>query len=255
MKNKNKIKISIAITSLLALTLVFNQCVIDQKVNPSRRGETSSDSQGQAHHHDHYDTYDEYDDYSWDDPYEDEMMAAPMVPPVNVEEVREVTPDYGIKNFEQIYYTMSVLTGVSPNNSRVKAVFDDVSSALPSNNDIKTFSTGNQVSILKLATEFCHQMIDDSDLRRDVYPDVNFRRTPNEELNREKRAYLIERTIDHFLGQGVLGAGERNFIYAELNTLVSNLLDGSNLDSRNTTQMVGKGLCVTALGSIHNSIF
>lgn len=252
LKFKNKHKIFFSITALLSLTLIFNQCVLDTKVNKRPNRGVAEDAESTSFHNP-----EDYGNESRDDedPYQEEPMTPPMVPVVDVNQVREVSPSYGIKNFEQVYYTMSSLTGVDPTNRDVERVYQEVNSKLPNDNDIKTFASANQVAIVKLATEFCHVMIDNNTLRSAIYQNFDFGRTPNQVLNNDGKTQLINRTIDHFIGEGMLSAADRTFIQQELMVLTNELLEGSNLGSNVTTRMVGKGLCVTALGSIHSSIY
>lgn len=251
---KNKYKIGFSVIALLSLTVVFNQCVFETKTNKVPKRNVASEKNT-------YHSPQEDHDYGrevfepTDDPYEEEPMAPPMVPEVDPNQVREVTPDYGVKNFEQIYYTMSTLTGVEPTNSRVVNVYDDVSSKLPNDNDIKTFSSANQVAIVKLAAEYCDVMLENNTLRTRVYPNFNFTQNPGQAFSAQSRAYLIQRTQDHFFGEGMVEGSESEFMRAELDSLITNVLEGSNLGSATTTRMVGKALCVTALSSIHTSIF
>lgn len=249
---KNKHKIFFSVATLLSLTLVFNQCVLDTKVNKRPDRGVAEDTESTNYHNPGNSGNEVRDE---EDPYQEDPMTPPMVPVIDVNQVREVSPSYGIKNFEQVYYTMSSLTGVDPTNRDVERVYQEVNSKLPNDNDIKTFASANQVAIVKLATEFCHVMIENNTLRSAVYQNFDFTRTPNQILNNEGKTQLITRTIDHFIGEGMLSAADRSFMQQELMVLTNQLLEGANLGSNLTTRMVGKGLCVTALGSIHSSIY
>ncbi|MDA9951493.1 hypothetical protein N9D31_02845 [Oligoflexaceae bacterium] len=59
----------------------------------------------------------------------------------------------GVKNFDQINVTMSRLTGVPV--SETKNLFNNVKSSLPSKNNFALFSGSMQVSVVKLASEYC----------------------------------------------------------------------------------------------------
>lgn len=65
----------------------------------------------------------------------------------------------GVKNFDQINASFSVLTGVSQSSGNVVNDFNALKAGLPLNNDIKTFSGSSQTAVVKLAARYCQEAI------------------------------------------------------------------------------------------------
>ena len=59
--------------------------------------------------------------------------------------------DIGVKTFDAINATMASITGVSPNNAKVKATYANVRQSLPAVHDIQAFLSSHQTSIAQLA--------------------------------------------------------------------------------------------------------
>lgn len=257
MKNhRTKLKFFISIASMLFVLTVYNQCLIDNKTNPSRKKQTTTEESNRAPTNSPYDNdtiVNEDDPYP--EPSDDVMAPPPMTPPVDVVEIRREQPVVGIKNFEQVFYTMASLTGVPPTNTNVVRVYDEVSTQLPTENDIKTFAPSNHVGVLKLAAEFCDLMIENGTYRSAAYPGFNFNQTPTQVLNTAGREMVVQQSIDHFFGLGVLSPEEQGMIRGEFQGLITTLLANTNLNQSATTRMVVKGLCVASLGSVHLNLF
>lgn len=152
----------------------------------------------------------------------------------------------GIKDYEQINMTMSVLTGVDPNS--VSGAFNQASSSLPTENDSKQFSSSNQVAITKMAAEYCNSLIGNNTLRTAFYPDYNFNMKPKEGLTQENRDFIIEQTLTKFWGE-VATDDEKAQAHEELNVLIDELLENENMDSTATNQNVIKGVCTVVLST------
>lgn len=84
--------------------------------------------------------------------------------------IAQQVTNVGVKNFDQINETFSVLTGVPPSevagvtqiNGQNQDGFDALKAALPLSNDLRTFSGPTQVAILKLAGRYCYRAIRDN---------------------------------------------------------------------------------------------
>lgn len=76
-----------------------------------------------------------------------------------------VTADIGVKMFDAINATMSSITGVSPNNPKVKATYASVRQSLPAVNDIQGYLSSHQTSLAQLALQYCNVMMDTPSLR------------------------------------------------------------------------------------------
>ena len=80
----------------------------------------------------------------------------------------------GVKMFDAINATMSSITGVSPNNAKIKATYANVRQSLPAVHDINGYLSSHQTSVAQLALQYCSVMVDDPTLRNAFFPGVNF---------------------------------------------------------------------------------
>ena len=75
-------------------------------------------------------------------------------------DLRDVQVDAGLRNYAQINATMAALTGVAANTEAVRTVFQEqLANSLPTGNDIKAFLGSHQVSVFKLAVEYCDALV------------------------------------------------------------------------------------------------
>jgi hypothetical protein len=73
--------------------------------------------------------------------------------------------DIGVRTFDQINATMAAVTGVSPNNAKVKATFDSIRQSLPATPNIQAFLSSHQTSVAQLALQYCNVLVDDTTMR------------------------------------------------------------------------------------------
>ncbi len=228
------------VISLTFMLFSFNHCVIKQETaSKSKTGtsnSTSSSSEPTA---------------NLPDPIVDitpEPEPTPMEMPPDPVIIQSQTIDIGVKNFEQINETMAVLTGVDPMTNAIRNTYRDLEVQLPTDNSIKSFLAANQVAITKLAAEYCDQLVNSGTLRAQVWPGLNFGRSPAQELsNNTQRFNVIDQTMNRFWGEQM--GGSRNASQLELFSLMSDLLSGENLNSNNTTRTTMKGICTATLSS------
>jgi hypothetical protein len=85
-----------------------------------------------------------------------------------------VTSDLGVKLFDAINATMSSITGVSPNNAKVKATYSNVRQSLPAVSDINGYLSSHQTSLAQLALQYCNVMMDTPSLRDAFFTGINY---------------------------------------------------------------------------------
>jgi hypothetical protein len=73
----------------------------------------------------------------------------------------EPTSEIGVRTFDEISATMSVLTGVSQLDPGVVVAFDEVRQSLPAIAGIDAFLSSHQASVASLAIEYCNAMVND----------------------------------------------------------------------------------------------
>lgn len=224
--NKRFIYKFVSATMLILLVGVFTQCIA---TNTEQVGNSSSSSSSSNNH------------------------VAPTDPGqiINNTEVSE-----GIKSHEQIFYTMSSLTGVPVTNNEVRNVYNQVSTSLPTDNDLKVFLPPHQLAITKLAAEFCNSLVENANLRQAIWPSyTGFATTVGRgSLSAQNREIIIQGAVDAFWG-GVISEDELYAAEEELDLLITDLLVGESTSDAAVTRNVIKGVCTVALSSAHVTLF
>jgi concanavalin A-like lectin/glucanase superfamily protein len=85
----------------------------------------------------------------------------PLTPdPPDAQDLDPVS-DIGVRTFDEISATMSVLTGVSQLDPGVRATFDEVRQSMPAIPSIDAFLSSHQAAIAQLAIEYCDAMVNE----------------------------------------------------------------------------------------------
>lgn len=173
----------------------------------------------------------------------------------SVNEVAAIQTSTGVKNHEQLLYTMAELTGVPASTTQIKTVYNQVSATLPTTNEVKSLLAPNQVAIVKLAAEFCNQLMDNANVRanRDaMFAPINFQAGATNldflTTPANSRAF-VGALIDNFWG-GMISENDLMDAEDELMGLLSDLAMGE-ANSSAGARKVAKGVCTAALSSAH----
>ena len=173
----------------------------------------------------------------------------------------------GVKNHEQIFQTMSALTGVPTSNAGVLNVYNEVAPTLPTSNDVKAFLAPNNVAVVKLAAEYCNQLLENQALRDALFNTsynnlamINFSTVTLANLSvPATKASFIQRLTDNFWG-GIISEEDLNESEADLNDLFNYLQNGDSManpvvpaEANNNAgaKKVAKGVCTAVLSSAH----
>jgi hypothetical protein len=169
----------------------------------------------------------------------------PTAPKAEAQIINEIQVDTGVKNHEQILHTMGVLTGIDPfSNNGIMNVYRQVEMSLPTDNDIKVFSSTQQVAITKLAAEFCFVLSGNGTLRSNIWPGFQFGQSANSAFR--DRPLFIDQTIEAFWGP-MLSAEELDVAHEDLDALITILINNQN-NTTATTRTV-RGVCTAVLSS------
>ncbi len=183
---------------------------------------------------------------------------APVVPGGFSEEPR---PRIGMRTFRQIHQTMAALTGVSPRSREVREVFEEIRDQLPSSPDVRTFVSSHQVSVFKLALEYCDVLVETPRLR-----DAFFGGNPPLPLaspvaqvfgDPVLRQRVLDTTVDRFFGTDLEDQPARDRVRPILDGLVDILVGSCAGDEApededcgaERTRVVLKSVCSAVLGS------
>ncbi len=238
-----KTRIFGVVLSLGFMLLSFNHCVVKQKTaSKANTGTSESTSTANAPENNLPDPI-----IDITPPPDSVATPSPSEPAPPPEVIRAQQIDVGVKNFEQINATMSVVTGVDAGTNAIRRTFSDIEVQLPSGNNVKSFLAANQVAITKLAAEYCDQLVNNSTLRSRIWPSFNFGGTPSTVLaNNVQKSQVINDTLDAFWGVNV--GSSRITSQAEMRSLIDALMAGEPNDG-NTTRTTMKGICTAALAS------
>ena len=238
---KNIFRVSASVAVLTGVLLGFNQCVVDK--SESGKLKTSLTTGGSA------------GDINSNNSLPDGLVMPPMNTGSTSSDNDDL--DVGVKNFDQVYQSMAASTGVSVNyDGNLVNTYNILTTSLPSNNDIGSYLPNNQIAVTKLAGEFCQRLLEDVNLRKVIWPTMDFNQAPkvifavaNKAANKQT---IINQAMTSFLPP--LDADSKVQTYNELNDLFEALLDGTDVNSNVSTKAVVKGMCITTLSSAHATI-
>ena len=177
-------------------------------------------------------------------------ITTPPAPKDEGQIINELQVTTGVKNHEQILHTMGVVTGIDPfTENDIMNVYNQVSSSLPTDNDIKVYTSTQQVAVSKLAAEFCYQLsLTEYATQRNRIWALNLNSASDTALNSQGRSILIEDTIEGLWG-GMVNDDERNMAHSEFNNLIEAAIDNTN--STANTQRAFRAVCTAALSSAY----
>jgi hypothetical protein len=224
-----RVKMTISITLLLGMLVGFNQCVLNSVASKK--------------------TTSTYGSSEVPDPVTTDTGETTTTTTTAKSAEALASMDVGIKNFDQINYTMSQLTGIPTSNTNVASVYSDIAIQLPTDNNVQNFLPSMQVAITKLATEYCDRLIEIGTLKATIWPGIDFTQTPTQTLTTAKKTLLISQTISYFYGP--VSSSESATITTELTSLYDSLISGESLTTSATTKKVVKGLCTASLSSAY----
>ncbi|MGB1262017.1 MAG: LamG domain-containing protein [Cognaticolwellia sp.] len=174
---------------------------------------------------------------------EGELVVTPETP-ANTE-----SPEIGLRNFDEIHASMSQLTGVPQENSKVYGVYQLIQRQLPSITNIETFISAQQMAITQLAIAYCDSAIEDNTLRSTWFPNINFNAVPNTAYAPAQRAQFITPLLEQLMPLNLASQPVKADVGSELNNLIDRLaVCNSNCDAERT-RTIAKASCAAVLAS------
>ncbi len=173
------------------------------------------------------------------------------LPPVN-----QVVVKAGLRNYEQINATMSTLTGVPRTNATVRTEFvTNLSTSLPTDNDVRAFLGSQQVAVFKLAVEYCDALVKDTAGRGAVFGVFNFAATPAVAFDTAGKDALADALVTKFWGKGLASLPPHAESVDAVVAVIDSLLVGKNLATVAVTPAVATAVCTAALASAPVTMF
>ncbi len=169
-------------------------------------------------------------------------------PPTPEQVLNQAQVEVGLKNFEQLNYTFSELTGIPV--ASAANTYNAVESTLPSENAIKVLQSSHQVSITRLAAEYCRLTAATAASRDRIFYAGILNQLPaavNKDL-------LIENITNSFWGEDVVDPVELDSSRLMLSDLFEDIVamePAGTRNSTNTTLEAVRGVCTAALSSAY----
>ena len=157
-------------------------------------------------------------------------------------------PAIGLRTFDEINATMSVLTGVS--TTSVDSTYQVIIQQLPSTADILGFLSAHQVAVSQLSIDYCDQLVSDTTARSTYFaPFSAFTATPTTAFDTAGRDALLDNMINKMMGTNLGSQPLASDVKTELNALITKLMPcpGGNCTGR--TETIIKASCSALLGS------
>jgi len=169
----------------------------------------------------------------------------------------EEAPEVGVKDADRLLQTMSVLTGVPV--ATVRGVYNsDLKAQLPSNSRVEAMLETHIMGAAKLASEYCHALIDSDAMRRAIWDrqvngaavSFDFNTNNLNSLTTEStRQYFIDTMLEQFWGVGVLEPSEYMDGANAIEDLILDLLAQNPANTSASKRNITKSACTAALSS------
>lgn len=152
--------------------------------------------------------------------------------------------DIGVRTFDAINATMASITGVSPNDARIRATYTSVRQSLPAVHDIQAFLSSHQTAIAQLALQYCNVLVDTPAARSAFFGSANFSSNLTMQADRDA---IINPLVTKAIGD-VASQPAQAQVHAELDALINRLCTAQSCGGRRTLD-VAKAACGAAIGN------
>ena len=163
--------------------------------------------------------------------------------------LQKIQASIGLRNYEQIDATMAVITGVPNTTAGIRTVFNNLTTSMPTDNDIKGFLGSQQVAVFKLAVEYCDALVKDPTKRAEFFPGFDFGGTPAAVLNASGKQDIADTLITKVWGKDLDFLPAHSESVASVVALIDDVLVGKNANQAAVTGAVVTGVCTAVLSS------
>jgi hypothetical protein len=174
--------------------------------------------------------------------------TAPQNPaPVDVP-LQNIPTAFSLRSFNRVNATMASLTGVNRLPATVVSIAtqDSISTLLPGETKVAEFQGSVQFATYKLASEYCHVMVDSEAARPNILANINLRSPPSQLFTDAGKMTVVKAFTDRFW---VLPPSNLNQIQGLLSELITELMAGKNLTTPAQTSAIIKAVCTATLAS------
>jgi len=202
-------------------------------------------------------TFDDLDGVTFNRPEDPMLVVADYVATPET-----MSPDIGVKTFDEIDATYAVITGIDRVTYQrggifmVDETFQELRQSLPAIESAEAFLSSHQVAIAQLAIQYCDAAVEDATL----WPTFDFDAAPGVAFSAGNRDAFVEPLIERAVGHSSTStpiASQPSYadVHAEMASFVSgggarpdNLIDRL-LAGTSNTRAISKGVCASVLGS------
>ena len=184
------------------------------------------------------------------------LKGDPVVNPPAAPVDSPASPDVGMRTFDKLNATLSLITGVSPTNTAVAATYDTVKQSLPSISEMGAFGPSQQTALAQLAIQYCNQMVETPALRTAFFgaalnPAASGSATfgSSGTPNTVNRDLVITALLTKGVNTGLEWNPDDTAISNELDGLINKLVAGPTGSASGGTGTVMKATCGAVLGS------
>jgi hypothetical protein len=177
-------------------------------------------------------------------------VVTPDPPPDSAPEA-----DIGLRTFDELNATLSLITGVPQTNSRVVATYSLVKQALPTIEKFATFGPAQQTALAQLAIQYCNVLVEDGTRRQTFFGNVNVGGSGTAVFgnagspNTTNRNQIIDALLSRGVGSGLTVQPTDATVRAEINVLIDKLNAGPTGSANGGASTVVKAACGAVLGS------
>ena len=155
-------------------------------------------------------------------------------------------PDIGLRTFDEVNQTMSMITGVDITNSAIFDTYSQIRQALPVTEAVDGFLAAQQMAVTQLAIEYCNELVDNDGLRTALWPSFNFNASVSASFPASSDQ-LLDPLIDRVMNTNLGSQPPVAEVKSDLTDLIT-IMASSGGDSTRTRN-IAKGTCAAMLGS------
>ncbi len=175
-----------------------------------------------------------------------EPAPTPLPPPPD----GAPAPEIGLRTFQELSASMSVMTGVPTTNTAIADTYNRLREQLPTVENIEGFLSSHQVGTAQLAIEYCNELVDDPTLRSAYFPGFNFSAPAATAFDTPaERAMITGPLLTRAVGTGMTTQPSAAEISTEVDALIGRLTACGAGCAADRTMVVVKSACSAVVGS------
>jgi hypothetical protein len=175
-----------------------------------------------------------------------EPSPTPLPPPAD----GAPAPEIGLRTFEEISASMSVMSGVPTTNVAVIDTYNRVREQLPTVENIEGFLSSHQVGTAQLAIEYCNELVDDPARRAAYFPGFNFGAPAATAFDTPaERAMITGPLLSRAVGTGMTTQPSAAEVSTEVDALIGRLAACGAGCAADRTLVIVKSACAAVIGS------